>query len=156
MKSLELNWIRKKVDKTIPMPEVMFYPLTGASGKYYTPRRSELFDLDGKPHDMRYGVIVINPKYNKTESTIAHEWRHHWQHFHGIKFEISDLKTFGKIKFSQSLINYFRTSKTEKDALRFQYQHAGIHDGWEQILYPFLKDLIINPTITYGNNTISN
>lgn len=156
MKSLELNWIRKQVDKTIPIPEVMFYPLAGASGKYYSPRNTEMFDLDGKPYHMRYGIIVINPRYSNIATTIAHEWRHHWQHFHGIKFQISPLGVFSKMKFNEGLVSYFKSSRTERDALRFQYKHAGIHDGWEEILQPILQDLIINPTITYGNNTISN
>ena len=156
MKSLELNWIRRKCDKSIPMPDVMFYPLADASGRYYPPKNREMYDFNGKPYHMRYGVIVINPEYDNIDSTIAHEWRHHWQHFHGIKFEISSLTMFKELEYNESLLKYFTESKTELDALRFEYKYAGIHDGWEEILHPILKDLIIKPIITYGNNTFNN
>ena len=130
MKSLELNWIRRKVDKTIPMPEVVFHPLYNVGGKYYWPNKYELYDMDGKPHSMKNGVIVINPAYYEyVEPIIAHEWRHHWQCFNGIKFESSSVNlTNTKIEYSKLIFKYFTTSKIEMDALRFQYKHAGLYD----------------------------
>jgi len=144
MKSLELNWIRKKVDKSIPMPEVVYHSLDKAGGKYYPPDKNhELYDPDGKPYHMRYGVIVINPEYEPFQSTIAHEWRHHWQHYHGIEFKISP--RVDDENYNETLLNYFTGSKTEWDAVRFQYEHVGFlgeYKEWEKLLYPVLKDLM--------------
>jgi len=159
MKSLELNWIRRKVDKTIPIPEVMYFPFVGVSGRYYHPSlKNEIFDNDGKPYSMKYGVIAINSNYtdkNVVEGMIAHEWRHHWQYFNGVKMDVSPLDLFSKMNYKEALIKYFTTSKTEFDAIRFQYEHSFIYDVWEKILFDLIKDLHVKPIITYGNNTLS-
>jgi hypothetical protein len=159
MKSLELNWIRKKVDKTIPIPEVMFFPFgDGRAGSYYHPNpKNEIFDIDGKPHSMKYGVIVLNPKYinDYAEEHIAHEWRHHWQCFNGMEFEDGSYLPSKSSTYEQSLWDYFTGSKLEMDALRFQYKYAGVNDIWEETLYPLIKDLRIRPIITYANNTLN-
>ena len=153
MKSLELNWLRKKVDKSIPIPEVVYHPLENAGGQYYPPDNYELYDPDGKPYSMRYGVIVIDPEYKPYQSTIAHEWRHHWQEFNGIKYDTPEY--VDDDDYCKQVKKYYSTSKAELDALRFQYKYAGF-DGpykeWEEMLYPILKDLMVNPIITYGNN----
>ena len=155
MKSLELNWIRKRVDKTIPMPEVVFHPLSNAGGKYYWPNKYELYDMNGKPHSMKYGVIVLDPRHHRyIKSTIAHEWRHHWQCFNGIKFESSPINLAShNLSYDELILKYFTTCKIELDALRFEYKYAGLYDGCEEILYDLIKDLRVKPIITYGNNT---
>jgi len=154
MKSIELNWIRKKVDKSIPMPEVVFHSMDGCSGRYYSPEKYELYDPDGKPYLMRYGVIVIDPKFENYASMIlAHEWRHHWQYYHGIEFEISP--RVNNENYNETLLNYFTGSKTEWDAVRFEYKYSGIFPEWEKPLYPVLKDLMVHPIITYGNTTLN-
>ena len=111
MKSLELNWIRKKVDKTIPIPEMMFFPFSdGRAGSYYTPSpKNEIYDVDGKPYSLIHGAIVVSSKYDSgaQKNIIAHEWRHHWQlHQFGPKFVHDNLKRF------------------EKDASRFEHKHS--------------------------------
>jgi hypothetical protein len=153
MKSLELNWIRKKVDKSIPIPEVVFHPLDGCAGKYYHPEKYELYDLDGKPYLMRYGVIVVNPECELVQTTIAHEWRHHWQYYNGIEFEISP--RVDNEDYDKSLLKYFTGSKTEFDAIRFECKYTGIFPEWEKPLYSILKDLMVHPIITYGNTTLN-
>lgn len=157
MKSLELNWIRKKVDKTIPMPEVIFWPLTTCSGKYYPPEEGhEIFDLDDRPHSMCYGAIIVNPEFGdeETQHTIAHEWRHHWQYYHGIDFGKSPIKAFDTMEYEDALLKYFTTSDTELDALRFQYKYSGVHDLWEEVLLHLINDLRVKQITTYGNTTL--
>jgi hypothetical protein len=151
MKSLELNWIRN-VDRTIPMPEVMYFPFTDAAGRYYNPELGkEIYDADGKPFSLKYGVIAVSSKFPELiEETIAHEWRHHWQFFNGFKFDVSPINLFKKFSYEEALIRYFATSKTEMDALRFQYQYSTVHDFWEEILFGFIQDLHVKPIITYG------
>lgn len=141
LKSLETNWLRN-FDRTIPIPEFMWYPLKGCAGKYYHPCNSEMYDADGRPYHRRFGVIVISPtQQGEIARNIAHEWRHHWQWFRGIKFEIPPKDLFTKHDYDEALIRYFTTSRTEMDALRFEYKMAGVHDYWEELLFDHLKDL---------------
>ena len=139
-KSIELNWIRRRVDKSIPIPEVVFFPLEDAAGRYYpSVLGNEIYDIDGHPHSLKYGVIVISTFWeDEIESTIAHEWRHHWQWFHGIEFEINKFKdeTLG---YDKALKEYFITSKTELDALRFEHKYAGVSEYHKELL----KDLLV-------------
>lgn len=153
MKSFELNWVRLRCDKSIPMPEVVYHPLDNASGQYYHPENNELYDVDGRPYSMRYGVIVINPECELIHTTIAHEWRHHWQYYHGIEPEISISKVDNE-NYDESLLKYFTDSRTEWDAIRFEYKYAGTFPKWERPLYSILKDLMVHPIITYGNKPL--
>ncbi len=162
MKSLELNWIRKKVDKSIPLPEVIFFPLTDDKvGSYYCPTpNNEIYDIEGKSYSLKYGAIVVSSRYdNKVQrNIIAHEWRHHWQYYHGIKFEIPkcNVTQITKDNYNDMAKLYFTTSKTELDALRFSYVHAGFlsnYEPWEELFYDLIKDLrVIKPIITYGKD----
>ena len=165
MKSLELNWIRRKVDKTIPFPEVLFFPFTsGRAGSYYNPSpKNEIYDIDGKPHSLKYGAIVVSSKYdNKVQKNIiAHEWRHHWQYFKGIEKETPKCKAtqITKENYNDIARLYFTTSKTELDALRFSYIHAGFlsnYEPWEELFYDLIKDLRVKPIMTYGNQALNN
>ena len=165
MKSLELNWIRKKVDKTIPIPEMMFFPFSdGRAGSYYTPSpKNEIYDVDGKPYSLIHGAIVVSSKYDSgaQKNIIAHEWRHHWQHFNGIEKEIPKCKAnqITRENYDDLARLYFTTSKTELDALRFSYVHAGFlsnYEPWEELFYDLIKDLRVKPIITYGNNAFKN
>jgi hypothetical protein len=164
MKSLESNWIRRKTDKTLPIPEIMEWPLIGAGGRYYSPNlEGEIYTITGKPLSMRYGVIVVGDKYENDvrAGIIAHEWRHHMQHCYGIKYDKPQCNAYeatGK-EYSEIARKYFLTSKSEMDALRFQYKHVGFlgkYESWEKMFYDFVKDLYVKPIIIYGNNTLNN
>jgi hypothetical protein len=141
LRSLELNWLRN-FDRTLPIPEVMFYPLQGCAGKYYHPHPSEMYDADGHPYERHRGVIVVSPKFEEfVAANIAHEWRHHWQYYQGMKFEIPKKDLFKKLDYEDALLQYFTTSKTEMDALRFEHWAVGVHEYWEEVLFDFLKDI---------------
>ena len=158
MKSLELNWIRS-VDKSLVIPEVMFYPFgeDEKGGCYYDPEDNEIYDDKGKSYSMKYGVIVVSSdKDNETmESIIAHEWRHHYQYYHGIKHDRPKYDLLFE-DYNKAVKQYFTTSKSELDAMRFSYKYAkqGKYQGWEEILYELIKDLRPKKTITYGYNTL--
>lgn len=160
IKSLETNWIRKKTDKTLPIPEIMEYPLSGCGGQYYHPvPNAEIYTLKGKPLSMRYGVIVICSGYDDDVKAgiIAHEWRHHMQHYSGIKYETPKCRSNDVIgeKYNSFARQYFLTSHSEMDALRFQYKHVGflgLYKPWEELFYDFVKDLHVKPIISYANN----
>jgi hypothetical protein len=164
MKSLETNWIRKKTDRTLPIPEIMEYPLVGSGGCYYAPDpKNEIYTLTGKSISMRCGVIVVDSKYedNVKAGIIAHEWRHHMQHYAGMEYAQSQCNSYevkGR-KYDKLARQYFSTSESEMDALRFQYKHVGflgLYKPWEELFYDFVEDLHIKPIISYANYTITN
>ena len=158
MKSFELNWIRK-VDKSIPIPEVIFFPLSDATGMYFSPDCDNvMFDADGYSYSMDYGVIVVSTlaKNEDIEGTIAHEWRHHWQQYNGFEYDESTITEYDeeKMNYDEFAFQYFTTSKAELDALRFEYKYSNIPDQWEELLFKELKDLHVKPVITYKNNPL--
>jgi hypothetical protein len=164
MKSLETNWIRKKTDKTLPIPEIMEFPLRGAGGIYYHPDPDgEIYTLKGTPVSMKYGVIVIGDKYEDDVKAgiIAHEWRHHMQYCAGMKYDKPQCHSHevkGN-KYDNIARRYFSTSKSEMDALRFQYKHVGfrgLYEPWEELFYDFVEDLHIKQIISYADYPITN
>ena len=167
MKSLETNWIRKKTDRTLPIPEIMEYPLVGCAGRYYSPDpKNEIYTITGKPLSMKYGVIVVSNKYDDDvrAGIIAHEWRHHMQEYYGRTYDIpkcdaSEASTNNCEIYDKVARQYFSTSEAEMDALRFQYKHVGflgLYKPWEELFYDFVEDLHIKPIISYANYTITN
>ncbi len=164
MKSLETNWIRRKTDKTLPIPEIMEYPLIGSGGGYYSPNLSaEIFTSTGKPISMKYGVIVVGNKYEDDVkmAIIAHEWRHHMQYYAGFKYDEPECNSYeakGK-EYDKVARQYFSSSIAEMDALRFQYKHAGFlgnYEPWMELFYDFVEDLHIKPIISYATYSTTN
>jgi hypothetical protein len=139
---LELNWIRRKSDKSLAMPLVIFDKLDFAGGLYcYPEKKGEFHSTDGKSYSLKDGAILVNTMHDDAESTIAHEWRHHYQYHTGQSIGHSFITLFDKFDYNTALLKYFTLSKTENDALRFQYQYSQIGECWEQILHPLIKDL---------------
>lgn len=160
MKSLFTNWIRNASDKTMPIPEVMYFRFQNAGAKYYHPQKGkEIFDMFGKPHSLERGVIALNPKStNLEEELIAHEWRHHMQYFRGADFKgmAKNLNVFKLHSYEQALRKYFISEPLELDAVRFQYKHVSVHEIWEKVLYDLISELKSRPIISYANYQIIN
>ena len=96
----------------------MYFPFTDKDGCYYHPRYGvEIYDMDGKPYSMKYGVIAINSKDQDVEETIANEWRHHMQYFNGINFNNfpSSFDSFNKLPYGKAIWKYFSESEIELD-----------------------------------------
>lgn len=138
MKSLELNWIRN-VDKSLVIPEVVFSSLSWAGGIYHHPKRGEIL-IDDKFYSLDYGVIEVPEKFGGYGPTLAHEWRHHWQHYNGWKFDQSYLwpEEFNPDEYDSLIVKYFTSNHHEMDALRFEYEYTTIHEKWEKLLYNYL------------------
>jgi hypothetical protein len=99
---------------------------------------NQVYDDDGKSHDLIFGAILVNPEYcDGIERILAHEWRHHWQYFHGWKYDGKNL-LFGDDWTSDTAFNYFTNSKSEVDAMRFEEMYAGIHEYWKKPFYDYL------------------
>jgi hypothetical protein len=143
LKSLELNWIRN-VDKSLVMPEVVFSSIDWCGGFYHEPKAGEEVFIDGNYYPLDYGLIEVsesnNPDIQELASTIAHEWRHHWQICHGYKTIYSFIwpRQFEVDDYDGLLVNYFTKNHHEMDALLFQRKYASIHDEWEKLLYNHL------------------
>ncbi len=138
MKSLELNWIKNE-DKSLVMPEVVFSSVSWAGGLYYHPEDMEVC-INGKFYSLEFGLIEIGMT-GIIESTLAHEWRHHWQFFHyGVPddYLFSWPQEISVDEYDKALVKYFLSNPTEMDALRFQYKHSHIYEEWEKLLYKYL------------------
>jgi hypothetical protein len=122
--SLELNWIRRQ-DKGLLLPAVVFADLENCGGYYVKPRRRETF-IDGRYCDLERGLIAISTRWPDFQaSTLAHEWRHHWQAEHGFSMEESwGFDADWDADYDQQLRRFFRTQAIERDALAFQCRHA--------------------------------
>ena len=132
--SLETRWIRP-LFKQVSQPVVVWDEQElQAAGLYYHPAPGEVF-IAGCNVPQDKGIIVIgssNSEVREADSTIAHEWRHHLQlvefgwTYDGIGWNQppTELKEYEK-----ALTRYFRQSRLEADALRFQLRAAPSPDA---------------------------
>lgn len=120
-------------DKSLSMPVIVHTPLDEASGYYYEPHRGEL-EFDGKFYPGDKGIIVVSTNYPELiDSTITHEWRHHWQRFN--KGECPYWPWQPLDDYEQSIRDYFKVWH-EWDALMFEYRFARneLNDYWVGLL----------------------
>ena len=123
--SLETRWIRP-LFKDVRQPLVVFNETPEYGGAYHKPHPGEAF-IDGRFIPCDTGIIEISPASNgepsEVGSTIAHEWRHHLQRtyfaweYDGIGWNVPEAERLG---YEKSIRRYFRESRSEADALRFQ------------------------------------
>lgn len=133
MRSIDLNFVARR-DKSLPFPNLAFDEMEGYAGFYVRPQEEE-FIWREKIHDARRGVIFISTNYPEIiASTIAHEWRHHWQFFNG--FQMDGTSWNSPADYDAAIVEYFTKSKSEADALRFQIRTVGWEkdDQWKEIL----------------------
>lgn len=126
-----MKWIN--LDKTLPKIPIIYAEIEGAAGLYYPPDDYEV-EIDGKLYDCSKGLIQIQPGDSKDEAaTIAHEWRHHWQFYHGVQFY--DWEWEPTDDYEQSIIDYFKCPY-ELDALRYELKIApsDCTEGWADLL----------------------
>ena len=113
---IELNWLRGR-DNDIPLPKIVIVNNYIYAGAYFHPRNDYVYN-NGRIVDLKKGLIAICSELDDPGSTIAHEWRHHWQFFNGIDF---DNIQFDHDKcYKNETIKYYCNSKTEMDALLFE------------------------------------
>jgi hypothetical protein len=123
--SLELNWLPNSVRKGLPTPDVIVTDNEDCGGRYWRQGNYE-HDLLGFAPRRR---AVIELACIADESTLAHEYRHHWQ--------THKLGTLDSVRwvlgpsYRDSIVRYFRSSRTEMDALLFQVKHASTDLGLE-------------------------
>jgi hypothetical protein len=141
VRSLETNWL-SHFDKSLVRPEVIYMHSPEVRGEpvggyYVQPADCEYF-IDGQFYDARFGIIVAATKEGDEfcRSTVAHEWRHHWQLHNGIPFDHHEWKLVGS--YDDCIRRYFRESQSELDALLFEHKVARC-DGTEQMMDIVMK-----------------
>ena len=118
MKTERLSWIPLSHRKNITLPKVVFEEnIDQPYGGYYIPGSNTL--------------VAVQRDDERTESTLAHEFRHHIQYelnlypntFVACNFELS---------YENMIVEYFNSSKAEMDALLFEFKYAksDINDWW--------------------------
>ena len=124
-RSLETNWL-KRFDRSLTQPEVVFVAdlnIDGVKvGGYYIEPQSREVAVGEFLVDAQFGVIAVssNKEDDFIASTIAHEWRHHWQRHNGIKFDHIKWTGDKSIPWEDSIRKYFLSSRSEMDALLFE------------------------------------
>jgi len=123
-KWIELNWLRKG-NKEIPLPEIVFDIIVDF-GACHWPRQNDEVMVGNRFYDLTdRGLIVINQKYSDDGgwvlNSIAHEWRHACQKFHGHILH-SIFPREGDYK--ENTIWYFKSHWWEMDALLFSLKVA--------------------------------
>lgn len=111
--SLELNWLRK--DKDISLPSITIEQC-GFSGMYFSPQKDEHL-INNTYYPLDKGLIVLNID-DADGGTIAHEWRHHWQFWNGWKYDSIEFDYTRE--YRKEIIKYFTNSNSEIDAFLFE------------------------------------
>jgi len=118
---LELNWLAKS-DKDILLPIVLFIDNYHAAGEFFSPDPgNEEIIYDAYPLDR--GIIIVNTN-EAISATLAHEWRHAWQHHRGIEYDGVGLNKYASLSYEQQIIKYFKSSRCEMDALLFEVKKS--------------------------------
>jgi hypothetical protein len=133
MGSLDLNWIRKE-DKSLVIPPVVYEANDRYGGYYVHPVKGEI-EIAGKFYDSKIGIIVISSIWPENiPSTLAHEWRHHWQFYQGWKMD--SIGWSYPEDYEAAIRKYFLSSRCEFDALRFEYRKAKseLNDSWRGLI----------------------
>jgi hypothetical protein len=90
-----------------------------SDGAFVSPRAE--IEIDGRCYDASKGIIYISA--NACDGTLAHEFRHHWQYWCGLKY---DGEPFGAQQacsyddYRVAIVRYFTVSYSESDALLYE------------------------------------
>ncbi len=132
--SLETKWLHKYAP-WMPQPKVVFATLKNAAGIYYSPEQGS-FLSNGM--DRSNGIIVVDPVlHDDVDSVIAHEWRHHYQWFHGPFYKGPSWKYLSdKYSYEEAVVKYFTLSPIEMDAFTFSLKHTKdiVDDIWLELI----------------------
>jgi hypothetical protein len=125
---MNISWLQRQA-KDLPTPQMVVvagpawerYPAC-----YYLPHKSEIL-LNGRYIPLTNGLVVVSESVfdesiGGVASTLAHEWRHHWQHFN-FKHRTC-VKPFDySISYREAIVRFYRNHK-ELDALLFSHRTA--------------------------------
>jgi hypothetical protein len=122
----EFSWLPISVLKQVPyFPKLIFEDIKEAAGYYLSPH---------KEHPR--GLISISSYFadQMYSSTLAHEFRHHWQVFNfGLNSRRLDwYNIYSKYEYERAICLYFNANPDERDALLFEYKYAkcDVNEYW--------------------------
>lgn len=123
-------------DKSLLFPKIVYSSCEDVGGYYIEPERCE-YEIDGSFVDASKGIIVVSTLWpDSIDSTITHEWRHHWQRFNWGSFPEWPWALGNDDSYEESIKQYFRAPH-ELDALLFEYKYARneeTNDYWYGLL----------------------
>jgi hypothetical protein len=137
VRSIDLHFLSKR-DKDLPFPLLKYYRSETEEGYYVHPSDCRYVSDENLSFDSTNGIIFVNSNSLSIESTLAHEWRHHWQYYRGmLKTELySKYKQYINFNFKNDIvaytINYYKIPY-ELDALR--YECKLINDAYSLYTY---------------------
>ena len=115
--SLETRWLSK--GEALPQPNIGYCDSKDYGGLYLHPHKEESHNGGIIIPPSANGTIIISDFDDEFQLiTLVHEWRHHWQYWNGINSD--SLNWQDKEDYYDELFNYFKSSWTEYDALRFE------------------------------------
>lgn len=131
-----MKWLQK-IDRHLSLPKLMVVDAVGEAanigGLYSHPSTEEEVHFGILIPPSASGTIIVAHFPDRDwdfASCLAHEYRHAWQEKQGAVFERSKLQCEKKIDYADPLwyekhiIDYFTSSRTEMDALRFEVKYA--------------------------------
>lgn len=121
--SLELNWLPNSIRKDLILPQIRYVSNSGGGGAYYRVQDwdNDWGDLTKRPL-IEIDISWFDLGINEIASTIAHEFRHHWQ-----------LYKYGRPPkwpwkpsedYKEDIIKYYIGAWHEMDALCYEVKHA--------------------------------
>lgn len=134
--SLELNWLPNSIKKDLVLPQIYYVEGLNCGGAYHRigDSNQEWGDLTYRP------IIEINTNweeegYSSFASTLAHEYRHHWQLYKYGKHPVWPLSNKGKT-YKQMIVDYFKGAWHEMDALQYELKLApnNVNLEWKEWL----------------------
>ena len=124
MKELGLDWLSRKL-RHISKPPVYYIEDSDQSGFYINPQRG-VYEYKGKEFDMCNGLIIINYDDGDIASTLAHEFRHHWQWCRFGESAYENYVDYFSLTgtYEEKIKQYFNYNQIEHDALMFEVMVA--------------------------------
>lgn len=143
-RGIELGWLSK--GDGLCWPEMVFDAESdNFSGQYFHPEENAfLYVPDGRRFSLKKGLILIScsgdKDINDIETTIAHEYRHHWQ-YHNWGEEKTSISFDHDDDRAMKLLKHYSGSFQEFDALRFEIQKCGskTHESFIWAYYKILE-----------------
>ena len=117
LSSIDLNWLSRH-NRALPIPKLVVDDFASDDSGHYIPPDDAWIVFSDITVDCRNGVIVISG-LDFLPSTIAHEWRHHWQWYRGWNIFDGQQQVTQDTTYKQQIKRYFRIP-CENDALRFE------------------------------------
>lgn len=124
----------RNLDKTLPDVPILYMPeYMDLGGWYHTPEPGHIVVHEDREYDASKGIIIIcGGAIGYEEAVLAHEWRHHWQAYHGLLPEW-DWPWIDKGNWLESRLHYYQAWH-ELDAFMFEMKFAQDLDEYQQVL----------------------